>query len=37
MSDYNLEDLNILVVDDNRHMHAILRAILNAMRIKHIR
>ncbi len=37
MSDYNLDNLNILVVDDNRHMHAILRAILNAMRIKHIR
>ena len=37
MSEYNLEELNILVVDDNRHMHEILRAILNAMRIKHIR
>ncbi len=37
MPGYNLEVLNILVVDDNRHMHSIVKAILNAMRIKNIR
>ncbi len=37
MPDNNLEVLNVLVVDDNRHMHSIVKAILNAMRIKNIR
>ncbi len=37
MPRYNLEVLNILVVDDNRHMHSIVKAILNSMRIKNIR
>ncbi len=37
MPKYNLEVLNILVVDDNRHMHSIVKAILNSMRIKNIR
>ncbi len=37
MQNYNLEVLNILVVDDNRQMHSIVKAILNAMRIKNIR
>lgn len=37
MPGYNLEVLNVLVVDDNRHMHSIVKAILNAMRIKNIR
>ncbi len=37
MQSYNLEVLNVLVVDDNRHMHLIVKAILNAMRIKSIR
>ncbi len=37
MQHYNLEVLNVLVVDDNRHMHSIVKAILNAMRIKNIR
>ncbi len=37
MKHYNLEVLNLLVVDDNLHMHSILKAILNAMRIKNIR
>lgn len=37
MQSYNWEVLNILVVDDNRHMHSIVKAILNAMRIKNIR
>ncbi len=37
MPNYNLEVLKILVVDDNRHMHSIIKAILNSMRIKNIR
>lgn len=37
MADYDLSNLNVLVVDDNHHMHTILRAILSAMRIKHSR
>ncbi len=34
---YNFEALNVLVVDDNRHMHQILKSILSAMRIKNVR
>ena len=37
MSSYNLEVLNVLVVDDDRYMHLIIKAILSAMRIKNIR
>ena len=37
MSEYNLEELNILVVDDHPNMQAILRAILKAMRVKRVR
>ena len=37
MSNLNFEALNILVVDDNTHMHVVVKAILNAMRIKNIR
>ena len=37
MPDYNLEVLKLLVVDDNRHMHSIVKVILNSMRIKDIR
>ncbi len=37
MTNYNLEVLNILVVDDNLHMHSIVKAILNAMWIKNVR
>ena len=37
MANVNLEALNILVVDDNKHMHMIVKAILNSMRIKNIR
>ncbi len=32
-----MEVLNVLVADDNRHMHSIVNAILNARRIKDIR
>lgn len=32
-----LEALSILVVDDNKHMHSIVKAILNSMRVKNIR
>jgi len=33
----SLEALSILVVDDNKHMHSIVKAILNSMRVKNIR
>lgn len=33
----NMEALNILVVDDNKHMHMVVKAILNSMRVKNIR
>ncbi len=33
----NLETLSILVVDDNKHMHSVVKAILNSMRVKNIR
>jgi two-component system, chemotaxis family, chemotaxis protein CheY len=33
----NLEALGILVVDDNKHMHSVVKAILNSMRVKNIR
>lgn len=33
----NMETLNILVVDDNKHMHMVVKAILNSMRVKNIR
>jgi len=31
MSDYNLERLNILIIDDNRHMRALIKSILMAL------
>jgi len=34
---YNFRDLDILIVDDNDFAHTILREILLAMRIKHLR
>ena len=37
MQNLNLEVLSVLAVDDNRHMHSIVKAILNSMRIKQIR
>lgn len=33
----SMELLNMLVVDDNKHMHMVVKAILNSMRIKNIR
>ena len=33
----SLEAPSILVVDDNKHMHSVVKAILNSMRIKNIR
>lgn len=33
----SLEALSILVVDDNKHMHSVVKAILNSMRIKNVR
>lgn len=37
MTSISLEALSILVVDDNKHMHMVVKAILNSMRIKNIR
>ena len=37
MSNYNLEVLNVLVVDDDLNMHAIVKALLNAMQITEIK
>lgn len=37
MANINLEALSVLVVDDNKHMHSVVKAILNSMRIKSIR
>lgn len=34
---YDLSALKVLVVDDNAHMHQIMRSILGAMRIKDVR
>ena len=36
MANFSLEALSILVVDDNKHMHMVVKAILNSMRIKNI-
>ena len=37
MSSYNFRNLNVLCVDDDQNMHVIVKIILNAMQIKHIR
>ncbi len=37
MISYNFQNLNVLCVDDDQHMHLIVKTILNAMRIKNIR
>ncbi len=34
MVDYNLERLNFLIVDDNRHMRALVTTILNALGVR---
>jgi len=34
---YDFSALNVMIVDDNRHMHHILKSILGAMRIKNVR
>ena len=31
MTDYNLERLNFLIVDDNKHMRALVKSILHAL------
>ena len=31
MTAYNLQNLNVLVVDDNRHMRTLIRTVLNAL------
>jgi len=37
MASISLEALSILVVDDNKHMHSVVKAILNSMRVKNVR
>jgi CheY-like chemotaxis protein len=34
---YNFENLNVLVVDDNKHMLSLVETILHAMRVKNVR
>ncbi len=34
MADYNLERLNFLIVDDNKHMRALIQGILHALGVK---
>ena len=36
MDAYNLERLNFLVVDDNRHMRSLVRSVLRALGARHI-
>ena len=36
MGTYNLERLNFLVVDDNRHMRSLVRSVLHALGARHI-
>mgnify|MGYP003388179260 FL=1 len=36
MTDYNLERLNILVIDDNKHMRALIKSILNALGVRNV-
>lgn len=36
MADYNIERLNFLVVDDNKHMRALVKTILHALGTKNI-
>ncbi len=36
MADYNLEHLKVLIVDDNRHMRALVRSILYALGMRHV-
>ena len=34
--EYNLERLNVLVIDDNKHMRALVKSLLHALAIKNI-
>ena len=34
---YNLEELNVLIVEDNKHMQLLLKEILRSFRIRNIR
>ncbi|PCI39127.1 MAG: two-component system response regulator [Rhodospirillaceae bacterium] len=36
MSDYNLSRLNFLIVDDNKHMLALVKGILHALGVKNV-
>ena len=36
MTKYNLEGLNFLIVEDNKHMSALVKSILQALGIKNI-
>lgn len=37
MQTYNLERVNILVVDDNKHMHLLLKEVLRALGVRNVR
>ena len=37
MQNYNLENLNILLVEDNKHMQILIKEILRSFRIKQVR
>lgn len=36
MADYNLESLNIMIVDDNRHMRFLVKTILNSLGVRRV-
>ncbi|MEE8393613.1 MAG: response regulator [Rhodospirillales bacterium] len=36
MTDYNLERLNFLMVDDNKHMRGLVKTILNALGVRNV-
>lgn len=36
MNEYNLERLNFLIVDDNKHMRALVKSILHALGVKNV-
>ena len=37
MVDYNLERLNFLIVDDNKHMRALVKTILHALGVRNVK
>ena len=37
MTDLNLENIKFLIVDDNKHMRTIVRSVLYALKVRHIK